>query len=334
MCCLLCYRRTIDFQQDGAPPAANLIQTMINMFLSPGHVDADKQLYAGQSVMQALLLLVALVSVPVMLMGVPLVERRERARKAKLEADMRAADGDEEDGHSDMRASTREDDEKAGQWQARARTSSSSTKKRARRKKGGYETLSMDDDEKEEEDEAAYGEGQEKDLTAAQQPPTFYHGAAFASGTPTVSAPHTVATQPSSALDPHAVHSAEASYSFSDTLITQSIHTIEFVLGCVSNTASYLRLWALSLAHAQLASVFWQKMIIQYGVDTGSVPLIVCGVAVWSGATFAVLLCMDVLECFLHALRLHWVEFQNKFYKADGVPFEPFTFANSKEAAE
>ncbi len=52
------------------------------------------------------------------------------------------------------------------------------------------------------------------------------------------------------------------------------------------------------------------------------------GFFLFANVTFGVLMCMDVMECFLHSLRLHWVEFQNKFYKGDGKLFIPMSFDN------
>ena len=60
----------------------------------------------------------------------------------------------------------------------------------------------------------------------------------------------------------------------------QMIHTIEFVLGAVSNTASYLRLWALSLAHSQLSAVFYDRVLMT-GIKYNAAALVVGALPVW-----------------------------------------------------
>ncbi|EGR31162.1 v-type ATPase 116kda subunit family protein, putative [Ichthyophthirius multifiliis] len=126
-------------------------------------------------------------------------------------------------------------------------------------------------------------------------------------------------------VESHAAAGHGHSDDFGEIFVHQIIETIEFVLGSISNTASYLRLWALSLAHSQLAKVFFEKTI-GGGIAGGSALQVIIGWFIFLNISIAVLMCMDLMECFLHALRLQWVEFQNKFFKADGYKFIPFSF--------
>ncbi len=119
------------------------------------------------------------------------------------------------------------------------------------------------------------------------------------------------------------------------------VHLLESVIGMISHTVSYARIFALNTVHIILSSVFITMLppIINiyfpefslFGIEiiphevitehyTGPPVMPILG-------AFIGTLIVGILEGllgFMHTLRLHFVEWFSKFYHAGGVEFQPF----------
>lgn len=116
---------------------------------------------------------------------------------------------------------------------------------------------------------------------------------------------------------------------------------LEFCLNCVSHTASYLRLWALSLAHQQLSAVLWSmtlgsafSMIDKGANGIGGALFLVAMFFMFFSLSCIILIIMEGVSAMLHSLRLAWVESFSKFAEFAGWPFAPFSFKQMLEESE
>lgn len=93
------------------------------------------------------------------------------------------------------------------------------------------------------------------------------------------------------------------------------LHAMEVLIQSISNTFSYLRIWALNIAD------FYIKFAIFYALGG---PAITAFSLVGAALGNLLVMILEGLIVFVQTLRLHWVEWFGKFYEGTGFPFSPY----------
>jgi len=93
------------------------------------------------------------------------------------------------------------------------------------------------------------------------------------------------------------------------------------IFGIMSNILSYVRLMAIGLSSVGIAIVI-NSIVMDIVIPKGGVFILLGYIILIVGHVGNIML--GILASFLHALRLHYVEFFTKFYEGGGIKFKPF----------
>ena len=105
------------------------------------------------------------------------------------------------------------------------------------------------------------------------------------------------------------------------------IEAVETVMVYLANTFSFLRVAAFALSHAALCFTIFVLERLVHGLPGG---------LIWSSAVFAlgtaVIITLEGLIVAIQILRLEYYEFFTKFFRGEGVRYEPFRLGADREA--